>query len=71
MAGAIETMGTDLAFRQAYGFYQRLQGIELQRREAETFSNQFHHLLVFGRIGFRIFAEVLVLVAFQLLDDAS
>ena len=70
MTGTVKTMGTDLALRQADSFDQRLHRIELERSQAETLADDFHHPLIFGRIGSGILFQILVLIAFQFPDDA-
>ena len=71
MAGTVETMGADFAFRQADCFDQSLQRVKLERAESEPFGNDADQLLVFRRISLCIFVQVLVFVAFQFLDDPT
>ena len=71
MAATIKTVRANLTFRQSDGLDQRLQRVKLQRAKPETLGDDADHFLILGRIGLRILVEVLILVAFQLLDDAA
>lgn len=64
-------MRTYLTFRQAYGFYQVFQRVELQGGEVQAFGYRIHHTLVFRRPRLRVFLQVLVLIPLELLDQPT
>ena len=71
IAAAIEAVGADPTFRKSDTFNQILQLCELQRGESQALGYLCHHTLILRRISLRIFLEVLLVVAFKVLDDTT
>ena len=70
-AAAIETMGTYLALWKTDGLYQLLDGVELQRSQAQLAGNLIYHSLILRRTGGSVFIKILVGIALKLLDDGD
>lgn len=70
-AGAVETVRADFALRKSDRLDKGLERIEFQGGQTKAVGDDLHHPFIFRRIGCRVLVEILVLVAFQLLDDAA
>ena len=71
MAASVETMGAQLALRQAYCLNQILKLAEFQRLKSEAAAHNLHQLLILRAVGGGILLKILVLVALQLFDYAA
>ena len=71
IAAAVEAMCTYFLFWQAYGIYKSLDLVELHAAETKASSYFFHHTLIFRAVCSSIFVQVLIGVAFKILNYSA
>ena len=60
VAAVVPTVGAELAFWQAYGCYEVLQSLELERCELHVFAHYVYHLFVLCAVAVHILLKYLL-----------
>lgn len=67
----VEAVRAELTLGEPDGLDERFEFVEAQRGQSETLTNDFHHALIFRRVGRCVSLQALVALTFQFADDAA